>query len=63
MTEKLGILDDVQTWKELRNAINHEYEENAGRLTGFFQELVRSTPTLLDWYARLRVFCTGNYPS
>jgi len=64
--EKLGILDDVQTWKELRelrNAIKHEYEENAGRLTGFFQELVRSTSTLLDWYARLRTFCAGNYPS
>lgn len=63
--EKLEILDDVQTWKELRelrNAINHEYEENAQRLAGFFQALVRATPTLLTWHARLRDFCTRNYP-
>ena len=39
--EKLGVLESAERWKlirELRNAINHEYEEDADRLTQFFTE-------------------------
>lgn len=37
--EKLEIIDSAEHWKvirELRNAVNHEYEENAERLSEFF---------------------------
>lgn len=45
--EKLGIIDTAERWKlirELRNAVNHEYEENEQRLSEFFLALVESTP-------------------
>ena len=44
--EKLGVLDSVEQWKiirEIRNAVNHEYEEDAERLTQFFTEMFKST--------------------
>ncbi|EHQ51477.1 hypothetical protein ECTPHS_02224 [Ectothiorhodospira sp. PHS-1] len=62
--EKLEIIESAQTWKELRelrNAINHEYEENPERLARFFQELVYATPRLFDWHQRLSAFCHRNY--
>lgn len=62
--EKLGIIESAQLWKELRelrNAINHEYEENPQRLAGFFLDLVQSTPMLFDWHRRLTEFCQHNY--
>lgn len=62
--EKLGILDSVEQWKllrELRNAVNHEYEENSERLSEFFQELVQSTPILFQYFYRLVKFCHDTY--
>lgn len=64
--EKLGIIESAQSWKELRelrNAINHEYEENPQRLAIFFMELVQATPMLMDWHQRLADFCHRNYGS
>ena len=64
--EKLRIIDKVERWKEireLRNAINHEYEENVERLTAFFTELTRAVPELLAWHDRLTEFCETNYSS
>jgi hypothetical protein len=58
--EKLGILESAERWKiirELRNAINHEYEENANRLTQFFAETVKATPELFEHHQRLMDFC------
>lgn len=43
--EKLGVLESTERWKivrELRNAVNHEYEEDADRLTQFLRK--RSQP-------------------
>ncbi len=63
--EKLNIIDAVETWKdirELRNAINHEYEEGSARLSGFFLELTHRVPTLLDYHDRAEGFCSTNYP-
>ena len=51
LMEKLGVLDSVEHWKlirDLRNAINHEYEENPDRLSEFFSLLIQETPTLRD---------------
>lgn len=64
--EKLGVIESAQLWKEmreLRNAINHEYEENPKRLAEFFSELVQATPVLMDWHRRLFEFCHQNYGS
>lgn len=62
--EKLAIIDSAMHWKELRelrNAINHEYEENGERLSQFFLELVQATPHLFDWHDRLNAFCKEHY--
>lgn len=62
--EKLGVIDSAQSWKELRelrNAVNHEYEENPQRLSEFFLELVQATPVLMDWHMRIVEFCQRNY--
>ena len=62
--EKLGIIETVERWKlirELRNAVNHEYEEDAERLTQFFEEMLKVTPELLMSYQRLLNFCIDAY--
>lgn len=61
---KLCILDSVEQWKlirELRNAVNHEYEENSERLSEFFQELTRAAPILNLWLDRIERFCDLTY--
>ncbi len=45
----------------LRNAINHEYEEDADRLTQFFTEIVKATPELFECHQRLLNFCADAY--
>ena len=62
---KLGILDSVEQWKlirELRNVVNHEYEENTERLSEFLQELTQATPALFLWLGRMVAFCESTYP-
>ena len=62
--EKLGVLESAERWKlirELRNAVNHEYEENADRLTQFFTEIVKATPELFGGHQRLLDFCAKAY--
>jgi len=62
--EKIKILDSTEHWKlirELRNAGNHEYEEDAARLVEFFQALVGETTTLFGIYQRLVDFCRNAY--
>lgn len=62
--EKLGIIETTERWKlirELRNAINHEYEEDAERLAQFFLETLQATPELFDYFQRLLTFCADTY--
>jgi hypothetical protein len=62
--EKLGVLESVERWKiirELRNAVNHEYEEDAVRLTQFFTEMINATPELFACHQRLLDFCREAY--
>jgi hypothetical protein len=62
--EKLGILDSAMHWKlirELKNAINHEYEENPKRLSEFFSQLATETPILMGYAERLIVYCEKHY--
>lgn len=62
--EKLGLIETTERWKlirELRNAINHEYEEDAERLAQFFWETLQATPELFDYFQRLLTFCADTY--
>jgi len=62
--EKLNILETAERWKiirEMRNAVNHEYEEDAGRLEQFFMETVKAVPELFECYRRLINFCEKAY--
>jgi hypothetical protein len=62
--EKLEIIETAERWKlirELRNAINHEYEDDAERLAQFFLEMLQATPESLDYFQRLLTFCSDAY--
>lgn len=64
--EKLGILDTVERWKiirELRNAVNHDYEENEPRLSEFFSALTQAAPELYAWFESTIAFCESSYPA
>jgi hypothetical protein len=64
LMEKLGILDTAEHWKlirELRNSVNHEYEENPVRLSEFFRLLIDETPTLLGYFERIVQYCREAY--
>ena len=62
--EKLGVLETAERWKiirELRNAVNHECEEDAERLTQFFTEMTNATPELFASHQKLQDFCFEAY--
>lgn len=62
--EKLGILDTAEHWKlirELRNSVNHEYEENPARLSEFFRLLIAETPSLIGFFDRMVEYCRKAY--
>lgn len=62
--EKLRIIESADRWKEireLRNAVNHEYEENIAKLTEFFRELTQAATQLFEWHDNLVKFCQNNY--
>jgi hypothetical protein len=64
--EKLGCIDSVDRWKdirELRNAVNHEYEDDPSVLHEFFAQMVQSAPELLHWHEQLNAFCNATYPN
>ncbi len=63
--EKLGCIDTVNRWKEireLRNAVNHEYEDDPAVLHEFFAQMIQATPELLRWHDQLNAFCQSTYP-
>ena len=63
--EKLGCISSVDQWKEireLRNAVNHEYEDDPAVLHEFFEQMILSAPALLQWHAQLTSFCQSTYP-
>lgn len=62
--EKLGIIESVERWKlirELRNAVNHEYEEDEERLSLLFLEMLKAVPELFECFQRLLDFCAEAY--
>ncbi len=62
--EKLGILESAERWKvirEIRNALNHEYEEDAEQLKQFFLEMFKAVPELFLVHQKLEAFCCEVY--
>lgn len=62
--ERLKVIDSADHWKlirELRNAVNHEYEDDGARLAEFFELMVGETPTLFGYFTRLHAHCTSTY--
>jgi hypothetical protein len=62
--EKMRILESAERWKlirEIRNAINHEYEEDALRLSMFFAAMIEAAPELFSSHAKLVAFCKDVY--
>ena len=62
--ERLKVIDSAAHWKlirELRNAVNHEYEDDGARLAEFFELMVGETPTLFGYSTQLHAHCTSTY--
>ena len=62
--EKIGVMESADRWKiirEIRNAISHEYEEDAARLTEFFTEMINAAPELFGSHQKLVAFCQKSY--
>ena len=64
--EKMGVLDDTELWKvmrELRNNVHHQYEHDPEILFQFFSNLVGHVPVLLGIHDRLKTFVGRTYGS
>ncbi|MDP2880779.1 MAG: hypothetical protein Q8N89_04250 [Azonexus sp.] len=64
LMEKLSILDNLEKWKlvrELRNSVNHEYEDDANELHQILSNMVESAPWLFAIHERLVSFVKENY--
>jgi len=62
--EKAGIITSESAWKEIRevrNQINHEYEDDPDALTEIIKKMVGCVPTLLDWENGARDYCTRKF--
>lgn len=62
--EKLGCIDSVDRWKdirELRNAVNHEYEDDLEVPLEFFDQMIQAAPELLRWHHQQTAFCQNTY--
>lgn len=64
LMERLRVLESVEQWRsirDLRNAVNHEYEDDADRLSDFFSGLVQAAPQLQAMHQRLVQYCQSAY--
>lgn len=62
--EKLAVLSSARRWKELRelrNAINHDYEDDPTRLSEFFRALHAAVGELEAMDEALIAFCARTY--
>ena len=60
LMERLKVLDSSEQWRairDLRNAVNHEYEDDVARLAEFFLGLSQAAPVLMAMHMRLAEFC------
>lgn len=64
LMEKLGVLDDLDKWKEvrlLRNAVNHVYEDDAEILFQAFNNMIKNVPYLHSVHNKIRTFVKETY--
>lgn len=54
-------LDHLARIRELRNAVNHEYEDDPAVLHEFFDQMIQAAPELLRWHDQLTAFCQNTY--
>lgn len=62
--ERLKVIDSADHWKlirELRNAVNHEYEDDGTRLAEFFELMANEAPALFEYFSRLQAHCASAY--
>jgi uncharacterized protein YutE (UPF0331/DUF86 family) len=62
--EKSGIIASESVWKEIReirNQINHEYEDDPDALTVILKKMVTCIPTLLEWETGARNYCAAKF--
>ncbi len=62
--ERLQVIDSADHWKlirELRNAVNHEYEDDGDRLAEFFELMATEAPVLFGYFGRLQAHCASAY--
>lgn len=62
--EKAGIIGSEMEWKEIReirNQINHEYEDDPDALSAIIKEMVASIPALLEWHTNARGYCASKF--
>ena len=62
--ERLQVIDSADHWKlirELRNAVNHEYEDDGGRLAEFFELMATEVHALFGYFSRLQAHCASAY--
>jgi len=62
--ERLKVIDSAEHWKlirELRNAVNHEYEDDQNKLSDFFNALYQKVPVVKGYFLKLREFAEVNY--
>ena len=62
--EKLEVIESAERWKlirEIRNAINHEYDDDGTRLSEFFAQMLAAAPELFGNHEKLLAFCQDAY--
>jgi uncharacterized protein YutE (UPF0331/DUF86 family) len=62
--EKAGIIGSEMEWKEIReirNQINHEYEDDPAALSAIIKEMVACIPVLLEWGGNVRDYCAAKF--
>lgn len=62
--EKARIIDSESAWKEIReirNQINHEYEDDPEALTEIVKKMVGCIPLLLKWETGARDYCAAKF--
>jgi hypothetical protein len=64
LMERLRVLDSSEQWRairDLRSAVNDEYEDDVARLAEFFLGLSQAAPVLMAMHMRLAEFCRQAY--
>ena len=62
--EKAGIINSESAWKEIReirNQINHEYEDDPDALAEIVKKMVACIPALLEWETGARNYCVAKF--